>query len=130
MFIVFFICEIAPIVVLLDYSYYMQTLMRGGFLTSQATSLAGDDASLLSDQDYYPARQPGNTNNSTRLNSTSMPADTEGDSLLLQRQLPTMDHLLLSTPSNVASQQPGSRNQSRRVRFQADGTDDPLLESP
>ena len=102
LFVVFFVCEIVPIVILLDYSYYMQILV-GGFLQEDS-----DAAPLLT---TISSAQNGDRTN------------TEGDSLLLQRSIQTMDHLLLTSPNN--------QNQPRRVRFEDTPqaiTGDPLLQ--
>lgn len=103
LFVVFFVCEIVPIVILLDYSYYMQILV-GGFLQEES-----DTAPLL---------------NNGSLAQSDLRVNTEGDSLLLQRSIQTMDHLLLTSPNN--------QRQSRRVRFEDNAQSvaaDPLLQT-
>jgi hypothetical protein len=111
LFVVFFGCEIVPIVILLDYSYYMQILreVAGAPLAQQ-------------EQQFHD-------------NMIDLARSAEGDSLLLQRPLQTMDHLLLTSPhsnSNIAAANASVRPiSSRRVRFQDTpqfAAEDPLLE--
>jgi len=97
LFVVFFICEVVPIVILLNYSYYMQCLMRGFF----PPSLSADN----NEQDYLHAAFDHNYQQS----------EAEGDSLLLQRPLNTVDHLLLTSPRDGTVD---AGNRIRRVRFQ------------
>lgn len=109
LFVVFFVCEILPIIILLDYSYYMQILM-GGF--------------------RQPSNGPG-AHSASHDNAISLPnqrAEAESDSLLFQRPLNTVDHLLLTSPRDGTMD---TANRSRRVHFQ-DATqvaEDPLLEA-
>jgi hypothetical protein len=114
LFVVFFVCEIVPIVILLDYSYYMQILRE----------VAG--APLVPPQQQFHD------------NMMDLARNAEGDSLLLQRPLQTMDHLLLTSPhsiinsnNNIAATNPSVRSSPRRVRFQdtsQPAADDPFLE--
>lgn len=112
LFVVFFICEVVPIVVLLDYSYYMQLLMGGSFLASQPQqqNVENDGVPLITPTQY--------DNNGPR----------EGDSLLLQRSIQTMDRLLLTSPRDEGGSTP--TNNSRRVRFQdaASQAEDPFVQ--
>jgi hypothetical protein len=118
LFVVFFVCEIVPIVILLDYSYYMQILreVAGAPLAQQQ-------------QQQQQQQQPFHDN------TIDLARSAEGDSLLLQRPLQTMDHLLLTSPhsnNNIAVANASVRPiSSRRVRFQdtPQTSAAPLLES-
>lgn len=108
LFVVFFVCEILPIVILLDYSYYMQLITRC------FRRLSSDDG------------EPQLTSHDNTLDLIHERADTESDSLILQRPLNTVDHLLLTSPRDGIMD---TGHRLRRVRFQ-DAThvaDDPLL---
>ena len=127
LFVIFVVCEIVPIVILLDYSYYMNLLMRQRGDSENIDSFA---TSLL------PANSTENNNNMNNISllQPNRRAEGESDSLLLQRPLHNMDQLLLTSPritgTNTASSNSGgetgtNNNHSRRVHFQ----DDLLFES-
>jgi len=115
LFVVFFLCEIAPIVILLDYSYYMQILTGGSF---------GQEIDATS---AIPMGEALSANSTTPLlgNETTVvnhPPSYHSRGVPEERPLQTMDHLLLTSPRDgTTSIVAGSsrRNQSsKRVRFQ------------
>ncbi|CAB9507449.1 Protein of unknown function (DUF1084) [Seminavis robusta] len=115
LFVVFFVCEIVPIVILLDYSYYMH-ILRGRFLPETAA----ESSQQPQHDDITPQHHP--------TNGTHHHHHGEADSLLLQRPLQTMDHLLLTSPHSITNNT--TTNHSRRVRFlDAPPEEDPILET-
>ena len=97
---VFFVCEILPIIILLDYSYYARILQPDddidlAALRRSAVVDAGANV-LVENDDERP--------------------ETERDTLLYHRSLNnTIDHLLLTSPRDGPIID--SRNRLRRVRF-------------
>ena len=131
LFVIFVVCEIVPIVILLDYSYYMQLLMGRGSAGSAASS-SGDDNDDNNSTTPLLSSATNTVNNISLIQPNNRRArNDENDPLLSTRPLQTMDHLLLTSPRTTTSNTPDTggnadgSNQSRRVRFQ----DDVLLES-
>ena len=96
--VVFFVCEILPIIILLDYSYYARILQPDDNLTL-------DDVAPAENHEIV---------------------ETERDALLYRRSLNTVDHLLLTSPRDGIIDT-GNRSRRVRFVDTAQAPQTPLL---